>query len=228
MHARKSFFNPVFAVMAAACFAALNAQAAESTFPQSSESTQLTPAQASQPAAPSANNEKFKQLRTTCETEVASGKASGDICVEAAMLLVGDPQRGDDLPDAYRDVKEDLRIKMALRLLERGVDSSNLARARAYDWYDKVGFLGMSPYADPYRAQELMDMMIKSGYAGGILRKIRGNTSIIAFGASDTDKKDGCATAKKMLGGGKLDADSAAIAKEVVGSGICLGFEQNK
>ena len=113
-----------------------------------------------------------------CETEVPSGKANGDICVEAAMLLVSDPQLGGDVPDEFREMKEDQRVKIALRLLERGVDSSNLARARAYDWYNKIGFLGMSPYADAYRAKELMDMMVKSGYPGGVLRKIRTNTSI--------------------------------------------------
>ncbi len=132
----------------------------------------------------------------------------------------------DDLPDEFREVKEDQRVKIALRLLERGVDSSNLARARAYDWYNQVSdFSVLARTPTPYRAQELMDMMVKSGYPGGVLRKIRAQTSIIAFGATEAEKREGCATAKKMLTEGKLDADSAAIAKEVVGSGVCTGYE---
>jgi hypothetical protein len=68
-------------------------------------------------------------------------------------------------------------------------------------------------------------MMVKSGYPGGVLRKIRAQTSIIAFTASEAEKREGCATAKKILNEGKLDADSRAIAMEVVGSGICTGYE---
>ena len=225
MQAHQALFRLSTFAVAAICCASLNARAAESAIPSESGATPAQSAQPTQPVAPSASNEKFKQLRTQCEKDVPLGKANGDICVDAAMLLMGDPQLGSDIPDEFREMKEDQRIKIALRLLERGADSSNLARARAYDWYNKIGFLGMSPYADPYRAKELMDMMVKSGYPGGILRNIRANTSIISFGWSDTEKKEGCATAKKMLAEGKLDADSASIAKEVVGSNICQGFE---
>ncbi len=92
MYAQVSRFRPMTVVIAALWFASPSAQAAESAFPQSGESKpcQSTPAPVTaQPTAPSANNEKFRQLRTQCETEVPSGKASGDVCVEAAALLVG-------------------------------------------------------------------------------------------------------------------------------------------
>src|ERR1043165_8039398 len=75
-----------------------------------------TAAYTAPPAGPSVNNEAFRKLRTQCEKEVPMGKASGDVCVEAAALLVS-----ADLPDEFREVKEDQRIKIALRLLERGV-----------------------------------------------------------------------------------------------------------
>ncbi len=223
MHARKVWFHPASIVVAAACFTAFGAQAAESTFPQSSESSPaLTPAQP-QAAAPGAGSEKFRQLRMRCETDVPSGKASGDICDEAAALLVG-----EELPDEFREMREDQRVKIALRLLERGVDSSNRARGRAYDWYNRVGFMGLSAFADPYRAKELMEMMEKSGYPGGVLRKIRATTSILSLTTSEAEKREGCATAKKLLSGGKLDADSARIATEVVATGICTGYEPPK
>lgn len=220
MRARNSLFHPVFAIMVAAGCAALTAHADTTITPNIS--TVQPPAQ---PTGPSVNNDAFTRLRTQCETEVPSGKASGDICVDAANMLVG-----SDIPDVYRDMGEDQRIKIALRLLERGVDSSNLARGRAYDWYNKTSFsiLGLSPYADSFRAAELMDMMTKSNYPGGTLRKIRTSTSILSFGAfgsSEDEKRQGCATAKRMLGEGKLDADSASIAKDVAGSNICTGYE---
>ena len=230
MHARKLRVHHIAVVIAAACFAAPGAHAADATFPSSGSESGSTwspaqPAQPAQPAAPSVNNEKFRQLRAQCETEVPSGKANGDICAAAAALLLGDPQLGE-IPDEFREINEDQRVKIALRLLERGVDSSNLARARAYDWYNKFGILSLNPYADAYRANELMEMMIKSGYAGGTLRKIRGQTGILSITSSEAEKREGCATAKKLLGDGKLDADSLGIAKDIVGSGVCTGFEQ--
>jgi hypothetical protein len=180
-----------------------------------------TAAYTAPPAGPSINNEAFRKLRTQCEKEVPMGKASGDVCVEAAALLVS-----ADLPDEFREVKEDQRIKIALRLLERGVDNSNLARARAYDYYNRFGFMGISAYADPYRANELMAMMMESGYAGGTLRKIRSQTQILSFGASEAEKRAGCNEAKKILATGKLDADSKSIAQEIIGSGVCTGYDQ--
>jgi hypothetical protein len=173
------------------------------------------------PVGPSLNNEAFKQLRMQCEKEVPMGKASGDVCVEAAAILVA-----ADLPDEFREANEEQRIKIALRLLERGVDSSNLARARAYDYYNRVGFLGISAYADSYRAKELMVMMTESGYTGATLRKIRSQTQILSFGATEAEKRAGCNEAKKVLASGKLDADSKSIAQDVVGSGVCTGYDQ--
>ena len=198
------------------------ASAAESAFPTEPgfSNNQSGPLIPTQPAAPSKFNEQFKQLRATCEKDVPVGKANGDVCVEAASLLVG-----ADQPDEFREMSEDQRIKIALRLLEKGVDSSNLARARAFDYYDKVGFLGMSAYADPYRAKELMDMMVAANYPGGALRKIRGQTAILSFGSTEADKRAGCAEAKRMLKEVKLDADSTRLAQDVVGSGVCTGYD---
>ncbi len=215
----------VAAVAAAAGLASFNSLA-QGAFPSEPgmSSSPNQPAYTPQPTAPSKNAEAFKALREKCETEVPSGKVSGDVCVEASALLFS-----SDIPDQFRDMSEDQRVRIALRLLERGVDNSNLARARAYDYYNKVGFLGLSAYADPYRATELMDMMLKSGYPGGTLRKIRSTTSIIgitSFSSTETDRREACANAKKMLNEGKLDADSAAIARDVGTSSICAGYEQ--
>ncbi len=217
MNTRQFLSRPLVAWMATACLVALPALADTSI-----ESRPVgTAAYSPQPSGPSANNESFKRLRAQCEQEVPSGKASGDICVQAAAILIS-----GDLPDEFREVKEDQRIKIALRLLERGVDSSNLARGRAYDYYNRIGFLGMSTYADPYRAKELMDMMVQSDYAGGTLRRIRSQTTLLSFGASEAEKREGCAQAKTILARGKLDTDSTNLAKEIVASGICTGYDQ--
>lgn len=205
--------------MAAACFSALPAAADTSNYDttKSSANVALQP----QATGPSMNNDAYKKLRAQCDTDVPAGKAGGEICVEAAAILVS-----NDLPDEFREFKEDQRIKIALRLLERGVNSSDLARARAYDYYNRVGFLGLSSYSDPYRAQELMDLMGKSGYTGGTLRRIRAQTTIISFNASEAEKREGCNSAKKLLAEGKLDADSTVIAREIIGSIICTNYDQ--
>lgn len=224
MQARQFLIHPLVVTVAAVCFCAPGAWAAESTFPGEPGLSAGQPGQSAQPAqssAPSVNNELFKKLRTQCEKDVPAGKASGDICAEAAAILVS-----NDLPDEFREFKEDQRIKIALRLLERGVDSSNLARARAFDYYDRIGFLGLSAFADSYRAKELMDMMVQSGYPGATLRKIRSQTQILSFGATEAEKRAGCAEAKKILATGKLDADSTGIARDIVGSGVCTGYDQ--
>jgi hypothetical protein len=224
MHARQFLIHPLVVTFAAVCFCAQGAWAAESTFPAEPGLSAGQPGQSVQPAqssAPSVNNEAFKTLRNQCEKDVPSGKASGDICVEAAAILLS-----TDLPDEFREFKEDQRIKIALRLLERGVDSSNLARARAFDYYDRIGFLGLSTFSDSYRAKELMDMMVQSGYAGATLRKIRSQTQILSFGATEAEKRAGCTEAKKILASGKLDADSTGIARDIVGSGVCTGYDQ--
>jgi hypothetical protein len=209
--------RPLFTFTVAASLAALPALA-DTTVDRAPASTA---AYTAPPVGPSVNNDAFKKLRTQCEKEVPLGKADGDVCVEAAAILVS-----ADLPDEFREVKEDQRIKIALRLLERGVDNSNLARARAYDYYNRFGFLGLSAYADAYRANELMVMMTESGYTGGTLRKIRSQTLIISFGATEAEKRAGCTEAKKWIATGKLDVDSKAIAQDIVGSTICTGYDQ--
>ena len=201
---------------------ATTAWAAESTFPiepglSPGQSGVITP---SHSTAPSKLNDQFRDMRVVCEKEVPLGKANGDVCVDAAAILVG-----GDLPDEFREMKEDQRIKIALRLLEKAVESSDLARAKAFDYYDKIGFLGMSTYADAYRAKELMDMMVKSGYPGATLRRIRSQTTLLSLGASEAEKRAACTEAKRMLKEVKLDADSTRIAQDVVGSGICSGYE---
>ena len=217
MHTSNCSSRSLGAMLVAASLAALPALADTSAEPNRLGTAAYTP----QPSGPSAYNESFKLLRTQCEKDVPIGKASGDICAQAAAILVG-----NDLPDEFRETREDQRIKIALRLLERGVDSSNIARGRAYDYYNRIGFLGMSTYADPYRAKELMDMMVESGYTGGTLRRIRSQTTILSFGATEAEKREACGQAKKILAAGNLDADSASLAKEIVGSGVCTGYDQ--
>jgi len=217
MHTSNCLSHSLGAMLVAASLAALPALADTSAEPNKLGTAAYTP----QPSGPSAYNESFKLLRTQCEKDVPIGKASGDICAQAAAILVG-----NDLPDEFRETREDQRIKIALRLLERGVDSSNIARGRAYDYYNRIGFLGMSTYADPYRAKELMDMMVESGYIGGTLRRIRSQTTILSFGATEAEKREACIQAKKIFAAGNLDADSASLAKEIVGSGVCTGYDQ--
>jgi hypothetical protein len=207
---------------AALGLSAMTALAAESTFPTEpglspGQSGVITP---SHSIAPSKLNDQFRDLRVVCEKEVPLGKANGDVCVDAAAILVG-----GDLPDEFREMKEDQRIKIALRLLEKAVESSDLARAKAFDYYDKIGFLGMSTYADAYRAKELMDMMVKSNYPGATLRRIRSQTTILSFGATEAEKRAACIEAKRMVKEVKLDADSTRIAQDVVGSGVCTGYD---
>ena len=219
IRARRFLLQPVVAVIAAASFSTLTAQAdtTSSDKPKSFAQVALQP----QPTGPSVNNEAYKKLRAQCDSEVPAGKASGEICVEAAAILVS-----NDLPDEFREFKEDQRIKIALRLLERGVDSSDVARAPPFDLYNQIGFLGVNSYSDPYRAQELMDMMVKNAYAGGSLRKIRSHTTLLSFNTPEAEKRAGCTSAKTQLAAGKLDAESAVIAREIVGSVICTNYDQ--
>lgn len=217
MHVNRSSFQPVAAFIAAICVAASPVFADTTTY--APPPAAVAPAQST---APSVSNDAFSKLRARCETEASCGKASGDICAEAAALLFG-----ADIPDQFREMNEAIRVKIALRLLERGVDSSNLARGRAYDWYNRSEILNFGGYADSFRAQELMEMMTKSEYPGATLRKARSTVSILSFTSTEADKREGCATAKKLLSGGKLDADSVKIAREVVDTGVCTGFEQN-
>lgn len=205
---------PIAGLLGAACFAVTMAQADTTNY--DSKPTNA-PAYSAPPAGPSVNNDKFYKSRESCDKD---GRANPQSCLDAAAIIVG-----NDLPDEFRETKEDQRVKIALRLLEKAVDSSDLARGRAFDYYDKIGFLGMSTYADPYRAKELMDMMSKSGYPGGSLRKIRSQTTILSLGASEADKRAACSEAKRMLKELKLDADSARIAQDVVSSSVCTNYE---
>jgi hypothetical protein len=167
---------------------------------------------------PSANNDLYNGLKTRCETDVSCGKTSGDVCAEAAAVLLG-----NDPPDNYRDMASVQKSKIALRLLERGVDTSNLAAARAYDLYNKTdigGFL-TGGVADSYRAAELMDIMTKRNYAGASLRKARSAVSLFSFTTPEAEKRQQCDTAKQMLAGGKLDEDSKAVAGDILDSTIC-------
>lgn len=167
---------------------------------------------------PSANNDAYTALKTRCETEVGSGKASGDVCAEAAAVLLG-----NDPPDNLRELASVTKTKIALRLLERGVDTSNLAAARAYDMYNKTdlgGFLTGS-VADSYRAAELMALMTKRNYPGAELRRARSSVSLFAFGTAETEKRQYCDLARKLIAGGKLDADSKTVADDILDSTIC-------
>ena len=225
MRTCKLFFHFVVTVAAAAvCLSPLLAYGdGESSVPAPRGGPAATPVVAPPAPGPSRNNSAFATLRARCETEVACGKASGDVCAEAALILLG-----SDPPDAFRDMSESQRGKVALRMLERGVDNSNIARALAYDMYSKTDFFGLSGYTDAYRASELMNLMVKSGYPGGFLRKARSSVGLLSFGSSEVDKREACAGSRKLLDEGKLDADSAKIAREVVATGNCVDLAQSK
>lgn len=192
-----------------------SAQMGEYKEPQPNDGTAFTNQVNSKP---SAFNEVYNNLKLRCETEVASGKSSGDVCAEAAAILLG-----NDPPDNLRDLASVTKSKIALRLLERGVDTSNLAAARAYDMYSKVdigGFL-TGGVADSYRAAELMDIMTKRNYAGAALRKARSSVSLFSFTTAETEKRQYCDLAKQHIAGGKLDADSKVVAGDILDSTIC-------
>lgn len=183
--------------------------------PQSSDG----PGFAAPSGKPSANNEIFKTLKARCESDVACGKASGDVCADAGAVLIG-----NDPPDDLRGLPEAQRIKIALRLFEKGVDSSNLAASRAYDLYGKSDMLlGITTggYSDPYRANELMELMLKRSYPGAILRNARLTVSFFSLTVSEADKKQACALATKLKAAGKLDVDSIRVANEVLDAAIC-------
>jgi hypothetical protein len=182
------------------------------------------PGQPAAAAAPNPNSEIFKTLRARCETDAPCGKTSGDVCADAAAILLG-----TEPPDEFREMSETQRVKIALRLLEKGVDSSNLAAGRAYDLYGKSDFLlGLTSgaYADPYRANELMEMMSRRSYPGAALRKARATVSFFSMTVGDAEKRQGCALAALMKAGGKLDADSAKIADQVLESNYCVSLNQ--
>ena len=222
MRAKITFYRVNLFALAAICFSPslVYCQYGQYVEPQPPGGPQVAPAS----GKPSANSEIFKTLKAQCETDVACGKASGDVCANAAAILLG-----NDPPDDLRDLNELIKTKIALRLLEKGVDSSNLAASRAYDLYSKLELPllgGLTGYSDPYRAKELMDMMLKRSYAGAVLRKARSAVSFFAITVTEADKKEACATARKYLADGKLDVDSAKLANDTIDSGYCKGLVQ--
>ena len=172
--------------------------------------------------APSANNAAYQTFKLQCEAATC-GKNNGDVCVQAADILLG-----QDPPDHLRELSRTQRAKIALRLLEKGLDSSNLAKARAYDLYDESAMFGMIPHPDPIRAAEILDMMTANSYPGGLLRKARKTVGAFAIGTSQKEKEDACALGKSLLVKGTLDADSASIAREIVESSSCKTLEMQK
>jgi hypothetical protein len=226
MHATMTFPRFLVVALAAICCSPSPAYCAWPPI-EAGPSSAPAPATESAPAKPRGlHNETFKTLKSQCETEVPLRKANGDICANAAAILLG-----EDPPDEFREMNEAQKVKIALRLLEKGVDSSDLAKGRAYDWYNKTelfGFGSLGGYSDPYRAKELMDMMIKKSYPGGALRKARAAVSIFALTVTEAERTEGCAVARRLLAGGKLDADSTKIANEVLDAGHCKNLAQGK
>jgi hypothetical protein len=196
------------------CALAASVACAQNIEPQPNDGTTFDRVQ----SKPSANNDVYTTLKMRCETDVACGKANGDVCAEAAAVLLG-----DDPPDNLREIASVQRSKIALRLLERGVDSSNLAAARAYDIYSRVDIAGIltGGVADSYRSAELMDIMTKRNYPGATLRKARSAVSLFSFTTPETEKRLHCDMARKMLATGELDRDSKVIAGDILDSMIC-------
>ena len=135
------------------------------------------------------------------------------------MLLGAEP------PDVYSELSGTIRIKVALRLLEIGVSSSDIAAARAYDLYNNNEIIGYG-YADSFRANELLEIMKKRSYPGAALRTAASNLSFYNITVSTEEKTAGCETAKKLLAGGKLDADSVLLANSVLDSGYCSNLPE--
>ena len=117
-------------------------------------------------------------------------------------------------------------MKIAIRLLEKGANNSNLAPARAYDIYSSFRLIG--GFSDPYRANELMEMMTASGYPGGALRKARGAVATFSFTATPETRAAGCSLARNLLARGGLDADSQRLAKKIAEAGACTPSEPEK
>jgi hypothetical protein len=189
-------------------------------FCQSIEPPASPSATAAAPARSGPSYEAFTAVRKQCETEVPPGKVHGDVCAGAAsMLLAADP------PEVYRDMSATQRTKIALRLLEKGVDTSNIAAARAYDLYNADEVTGYG-FADAYRAKELMEMMLKRSYPGATLRIALAKVPFYNIMASTAEKTEACQTAKKLLAEGKLDGDSVPLATSVLESGYCRNLPE--
>ena len=172
------------------------------------------------PRAAPGSDEAYKKLRAQCE-QASCAPSGGDSCAEAAAMLLANPP-----PDAFWQVDEGQRLKIAIRLLEKGANNSNLARARAYDIYSSFRLIG--GFSDPYRANELMEMMTASGYPGGALRKASGAVSMFSFTATPEQQAAGCSLARNLLARGGLDSDSERLAKEIAEAGACTPREPGK
>lgn len=179
----------------------------------------LPPSAAQKDAAPGAaqtgtSDEAFRKLRSQCEAAACS-KTGGDVCIAAADSLL------DDVPPiAFFEMSKNQRTRIAVRLLEIGVRTSNLARARAYDVYSELVIIGTGGQSDPYRARELMDMMVADAFPGGLLRRARQSVGLFS-GATDAEKAGACKMAKDYLAKGGLDADSTRIARDILGGSVC-------
>lgn len=203
---------------AAICFAPAVALSQIETPPQTQPAPGFGAAAATAKRGPS--YEAFTAVRKQCETEVPSGKAHGNVCARAAsLLLAADP------PDGYGELSGTMRIKAALRLLEIGVASSDIAAGRAFDLYNNNEIVGYG-YADSFRAKELLDIMMKRTYPGAALRTAQANVSFYNITVSTPDKTAACETAKKLLAEGKLDADSKPIANGILDSGYCSNLPE--
>ena len=159
------------------------------------------------------SDEAYRKVKAQCE-QTSCAPSGGESCVEAAAMLLSDTP-----PDAFWQVNPDQRLKIAIRLLEKGTNNSNLARGRAYDIYSSFSLIG--GFSDSYRANELMEMMTASGYPGAALRKARGAVAMFSLTATPEDKVAGCNLAKNLLARGGLDSDSQRLVKEILEAGAC-------
>jgi len=66
-----------------------------------------------------------------------------------------------------------------------------------------------------------MTMMTASAYPGAALRKARNALSMFSVGATQEERAGACVLARNLLAGGRMDADSLKIAKEILDSNTC-------
>jgi hypothetical protein len=163
------------------------------------------------------NDALFVKLRVQCEAVGCNPPGNGDVCVDAvAILMLEEPAS----PEFFRDMNKTGKKLLIMRLLEKGVPTSNRARAMAYDMYMESAALGsfVNPVSDPYRASELGEMMAASGFVGGKLRQIR--DSIKVFGSRESNAVF-CKQGRAILAKGGLDETSLRIANEIDSSSAC-------
>ena len=66
-----------------------------------------------------------------------------------------------------------------------------------------------------------MDIMTKRNYVGASLRKSRAAVSLLSFSTPETEKRQHCDNAKQLVASGKLDADSKAVAADILDTTVC-------